>query len=188
MHYNLDKDENVLFKSNIKLKSMESIVEFILTTQKFIFIISNGFGNNNEIIVQEIPIKEVKIYNGLPQINRKGNLVEIFMINDDIELVFKSMFEAHKFMDIVYKLITNKSKFERGVAKVKGGVDVINETFNVDCVHSVGSVFNRVGRTLDTVNNTLNVVNNTLGSVNNTLDNVHKTADSFKKLGFGKKK
>ncbi|MBQ4541367.1 MAG: hypothetical protein IJA23_00795 [Clostridia bacterium] len=162
--YDLDEDEVVLYKGCVALKDQKGITELILTNKNFVFItkIKKLFAKD-EVVVDEFPTNEVKIYNGEYQVLKKGNIVEIYFLHDEIEFAFEIGNECRKFMNSVLKLLTSKNKFERVVDKTKEAIHCVDNSLGVDSVGIVKSV-----------------------ATNKTV--VGKIGGAIKHIGFGKKK
>ena len=52
--------------------------------------------------------------------------------------------DVNEFMNESQKLLTHKTIAEKGAQKVKDGINLVNETLNVDIVHSTGNLINNV--------------------------------------------
>ena len=137
-YYDLDEDEVVLYKGNVALKNQKGITELVLTNKNFVFItkIKKLFAKD-EVVVDEFPINEVKIYNGEYQVLKKGNVVEIYFFHNEIEFAFEAGNECRKFMNAALKLLTTKNKFERAVDKTKSAIQCVDTSLGVDSVGMV---------------------------------------------------
>ena len=116
----------------------------------------------DEIIdVEIIPVVDVKIYEGKPQIKTKGHLVEIYFVGKEKEFYFNSKQEMHKFIDESIKLITGKTKAERFADKIKDGINLTNNTLGVDIIDFTKNVVQNgtskiVNETVDRISDNVN--------------------------------
>ena len=80
-------------------------------------------------------------------------MVELYFFHDEVEFLFKSGSELHRFMNAALKLLTNKTKFERGAEKVKGAISIVDNSLGVNSVDACRNVAsfaaknNAVGKT-----------------------------------------
>lgn len=135
-NYKLREDEVVLYKGrayrNTKGRKM---AELLLTNLFFVLEEENNslVGEiNTEIFVY--PIEEIKIYKNKPQVIRKDTLIEVYAKGGEEYLEFLSKAEAKKFVDKAWEEITNKTKTQRRIDKVKETVDYVDETFGIDTI------------------------------------------------------
>jgi hypothetical protein len=165
-NYCLESNEVVLYKGNGIIKS-NSKSEGLLTniTHKEIMLTNiNIVGTlktkkmfaKEEVEITVFPVADIKIYNGVPQIKQDNYKVEIYLVDSEIILEFYSKSEVRKFINAVYEFITGKSISERGASKVKGAVNMVDDTLGIDSVGTiksvvengvVGSVFGGLGKT-----------------------------------------
>lgn len=132
-NYQLKENEVVLYKGNIILN--KNIWQLILTNLNLVFIDKSNEGQSNAEIYS---VNEIKVYENNPQIKTRGNIVEIYLLSTEKEFEFNKKSEMHKFLDNANKLLTGKSKFQRGVEKIKEGIDIIDNTFNVNSLQIAG--------------------------------------------------
>lgn len=128
-NYVLQSDECVLFKSNVTENGQDVLL--VLTNLNVIF------ANAEEGSAQYYAIDDIKIYNGAPQLKQKMSVVEMFFTNEEREVKFKNFFDAGKFVGEARKLITGKNAFERGMEKVKKGIETVDNTLGIDTVDAV---------------------------------------------------
>lgn len=132
-HYNLDEDEVPLYKGKVSFKGKSVESELVLTNKKFVFIsdIQNEF-MSDVVFVDEFLVGDVKQYQGNYQVIRKGNVVEIYFLHNEVEFVFEKSSECQKFMNEALKLLTGKNKFERGAEKFFKGKDCVDNSLHID--------------------------------------------------------
>lgn len=163
-YYDLAEDEVVLYKGSVLLKDKKGTTELVLTNINFVLITKiKKLLAKDEVVVDVYPTNEIKIYEGTPQVLKKGNLVELYFFHEETEFTFESGNECRKFMNAALKLLTHKNKFERAVDKTKGAIHCVDESLGVDSVGIVKSV-----------------------ATNKTV--VGKIGGAIKHIGFGKKK
>lgn len=162
-NYELSSDEVVLYKGDVKAVDGKDEIQLILTNLNIVFITTHKkiFGKE-EIVVDDYPVDEIKIYNGVPQLKPNGNIVEIYLLNDDKEVVFSTKREIRKFIDEATNLLTHKTKIERCAEKVKKTIDLVNDTFDTDIVGAVKTAVKDgvVGNAKKVVNTVTNTVTN----------------------------
>lgn len=131
-YYQLREDEVVLYKGKVVLYGKDT--QIVLTNHNIVFI------PESTAQTEIHSVEDIKIYKEQPQVKVKGNTVEIYFLTTEKEFKFKSIFEIPKFTNAVKNLLTGKTKTERGAEKVKKTINLVNETFNIDCVKGVGEI------------------------------------------------
>lgn len=142
-NYELKTDEVVLYKGDIMQRNTYTTSQIILTNYNIIF---DSDINQDVVVTESYPIEEVKMYNGEPQIKTKGNIVEIYFITTEKEFQFISKLELIKFINTAKKLLTGKSKFERGAEKYKKAMQSFNKAIDDE---TVASTKNAIGKVTD---------------------------------------
>ena len=132
-HYNLDEDEVPLYKGKVSFKGKSVETELVLTNKKIVFVstIQNEF-MLDVVSVDEFSVGDVKQYQGNYQVLRKGNMVEIYFLHNEVEFTFEKSGECQKFMNEVLKLLTGKNKFERSAEKFFKGKDCLDNSLHID--------------------------------------------------------
>lgn len=163
-HYVLDEDEVPLYKGKVERKEKSGETELVLTNKRFIFVTITQNEFMSEIVsVNEYSVSEVKEYKGIHQVLRKGNVVEIYFLHDEVEFAFEKGSECKKFISAALETLTSKNKFRRAVdkvSKVNAEREYLDETLHIDSV----------------------------GIVKNAAKGIGKTFGAIKNIGFGKKK
>lgn len=137
-YYDLAEDEVVLFKGKVVIQNKKNETELILTNKNFVFITTiKRLFSKDEISVDVFSVSEVKLFEGTYQVLKKGNLVEIYFLHDEIGFTFVKGSECREFMNAVLKLLTHKNKFERGAEKVLGAKDCVDKSLHIDSVGMV---------------------------------------------------
>ena len=162
-HYDLEEDEVVLYKGKVSLQNQKGITELILTNINFVLITKQKkLFSKEQVSVETYAVNEIKCYNGNPQVIKKGNLIELYFLNDETEFTFDSRNEARKFVNATLTLLTNKSAFERGAEKVKGTISTIDNTFGIDSMSITGNVIKNgvVGKTANVLGKGIKTISN----------------------------
>jgi len=138
-YYDLEENEVVLFKGEVELNNKKGLTEFILTNINFVFITKQKkLFSKPQINIETYQVNELKYYNGSPQVIKKGNLIELYFLNDEIEFRFDSRNEARKCVNAILNLLTDKTTFERTAEKVKNSISVVDKTFGIDSLKLTG--------------------------------------------------
>ena len=141
--YLLQSDEVVLYEEQVELKEINQKVNCILTNLFLVFEIQEkGIFRKIKTKIERYEVKNVKIYKDIPQVNQKGECVEIYFVEGKKELLFDKKNNAHKFTTKLLELITDKTKFERGAEKVKNTISVIDDTLGISVIGTVANVVN----------------------------------------------
>ena len=135
-HYTLREDEVLLYKGKVYRSTKgRKQVDVLLTNLCVALIVKyDALIDQKETEILTYPIEEIKVYKNKPQVNRKDAQVEIYAKSGEEYLEFLSKAEAKKFTDIVWEEITNKTKLQRKIDKVKETVDYVDESFGIDTV------------------------------------------------------
>lgn len=140
-NYSLEQNEVILYKGVIQYKQQENNTQLILTNLNIVVINKNLTEHSKiETIIETYPVNEIKMYQGVPQIKSNGTHVEIYLLNNELEFIFNSKIEQHKFISEATKLATGKTSAERSATKVKNAINLINDTFNTDIVKNTGNL------------------------------------------------
>lgn len=153
-HYDLEENEVVLYKGQVTKPKQKGSIQLILTNINFVLINKQKkLFSKEQINVDTYPISEIKYYNGLPQVLKKGNLIELYFLNEETEFTFESRNEARKFVNATLNLLTNKTTFERTAEKVKNTISVVDNTLGIDSMQITGNALKNgvVGKTTDIV-------------------------------------
>lgn len=178
-NYNLQPNEVIVFKGNCQLSKTDekilnsmidnSSIDLILTNLNLVFINkSKKMFSKEKIDVEIYPTSEIKIYNDAPQINQKNNIVEIFFSDSEKSIVFTTSHEARKFVGKALELLTGKNLSNRVSDKIKGSINLVDDTLGIKTVDTVknvvengvvGSIFGSLGKKVSPKSNkTANVL------------------------------
>lgn len=132
--YKLNETEVVLYKGDVVFSNSQTTVKLILTNQNIVFV------RNESDSVDVNSVDNIKVYKSVPQIITKGHNVELYLKDKEIEFSFVKKSELNKFKTAALELLTGKTKAERRADKVKGSIELINNTINVDIVKETGKL------------------------------------------------
>lgn len=139
--YSLQSDEAVLYKGRATFGNNKTSSELLLTNINIVVITKTKIlFSKEQVDLRSFPVKDMKVYNDVPQIKQHNCIVEIYLINTEITFNFYSKLEAYKFANAANKLLTGKSMSERGAEKVKGAVNLVDDAFGISTVGAIKSV------------------------------------------------
>lgn len=140
--YSLQSNESVLYKGNATIKDKKGKAELMLTNLNvvIVFTVKKGLFSKAEEFAEVYPVQEIKIYEGQPQLKQKGTALEIYFTNYELQIHFDSILEITKFKMAATKLLTGKSAQGRGAEKVKGTLNLINDTLGIDTAGTIKGV------------------------------------------------
>lgn len=144
-NYDLDESEVVLYKGEVVLPKEKGDTQLLLTNINFVLITKRKkLFQKEEVFVEIYPITEIKYYDGSPQIIRKGNLIEMYFLNDETEFTFESKGEARKFVTASLNLLAKKNTFtrvfENSVDAVKDTIKVVDDKLGINSVEIAKNV------------------------------------------------
>lgn len=143
-NYSLLPEETVLFQSKVQLGKKKDNIEFILTNLYLVFIkTTKKLFSNDSLEVSTIPVKEIKFYNGEPQIKHKDVQIDIYLTSNEIEIHFDSKLEAQRFLQVAMQLLTGKTIAQRGADKVKEAIGLVDNTLGISTVGTVKNVLEK---------------------------------------------
>jgi len=135
-NYVLGPDEALLFETEYY-----NDVRVALTNLNFIhFKKFKKFLSREQVVVAVFPKEELKVYKGVPQIKRKGKIIELYFTSGDAEVEFSSVSLAQKFERIFVNLVTDKSRAIRAAEKVRSAIDVVDTALGIYTVEAVKDV------------------------------------------------
>lgn len=177
--YSLQSNEAVLYKGEATFGSNRTRSELLLTNINIVVITkTKKLFSKEQVDLELFPVEEIKVYNDIPQIKQTDCKVEVYLTNTEITLSFDSKFAAHKFANAANKLITGKSMSERGAEKVKGAVNLVDNTLGISTVGTiksvvengvVGTVFGGLGKKVQAQAKSGNTLTDILSATKNVL-------------------
>lgn len=165
-NYNLESDEVPLYNVKVILVGKKENTELIVTNKNLVLITKyKKILSEDKIEVLKYPISTIKIYKGMPQIIKKENIAEIFLLDTEIEIGFASKSELHKFISVINHLITGESSVQRVAKKVKNAINIVNDTVGFNVIQTTTNL----------------LTNNIVGSVGGIIGKIAKTTTKNKK-------
>ena len=140
-HYTLQPDEAVLYRGEAQVKQVGKSckTDVLLTDKFFVFIMKQKkLFSKEEITVESFAVDTLKAHNGMPNIIRKDDLVELYFIGGEKFVTFPSKGEAKKFVSLALNFLTNKSALIRGIDKTKKTVSDVGDALGIDKEMAVG--------------------------------------------------
>ncbi|MBQ6323702.1 MAG: hypothetical protein IJI22_02595 [Bacilli bacterium] len=132
MNYEIGKDEVILYEGKVGFKKMGASTNFILTSKKMIFEKEKGLFKKEKEVLDVIELNKIKTYNNALQIKQKMTELEIQTEEQKLSLYFNGMIEAKKVMTKIINATTNTTVAKRGSEKVKGAIDLVDDTLGLD--------------------------------------------------------
>lgn len=127
----IDADEVILFEDDITNSDLNEF-HLILTSQKIIFEQKKGIIKQKNKIVDIIKLNEIKVYQDKIQVHQKGTTVNIQTIKNNINLSFCNILKANKFVTKIVDAISGTTITERGINKIKGAINTIDDILEID--------------------------------------------------------
>jgi hypothetical protein len=166
--YALQPNEVVLYRGGAAFGGAGLNSDVILTNINLVLTTkTKKMFSKEQININVFPVKSIKIYNSIPQIKQNGCKVEIFFSTSEIILSFDTWFEAHKFFNATYKLISGKSMSQLGADKVRGTVGLVDSALGIDTVGTIKNVMEK--GVIGTIFGGLGLINHGQGTGGSTL-------------------
>ena len=128
MNYSLESDEVILCEDVVEYKNNFNL---ILTSKKIII-------EKDKEIVDNINLEDIKIYND--KVHQNGCEVELQTVNKKITIVFSNMIKANKFTRLIIDTVTNTTMTKRGVKKINGAIDTVDDVLGIDTRGAIKNV------------------------------------------------
>ena len=134
--FEMSDDEVILYQGYVYCD--DETENLTLTSKKIVFEkeekVKTGFMKNekNTILVDQLILENIKQFNGNYLVNQKGSTVSIQSVNKDYSIIFEDMLKAKVFVTKVMDALTAKSLSQRGVDKVKGAIDTVDDILGFD--------------------------------------------------------
>ena len=140
-NYEYQKDEVMLCKCEAYRKRKKGDIYLLLTNKSLVLTtrIKELF-KEEEIYVEQYPIADIKMYEGIPQVKIKFPDVEIYTLNTVVEFSMFEKKEARQLVEQIYRLKTGKSLATRSADKVNGAIDTVNRALGIDTVSTVKEI------------------------------------------------
>lgn len=145
--YQFEEDEIVLFRARCVWDYTGSLLnryngEVILTNKNLVIyksFIKLFTKPENNIIVH--PISDITIYNDKPQVKVKLMTCELYVKNIGYRFNFSmALNDATKFSNAIMELLTGKTFTDRSAEKVKGTINLVDNTLGINSVETTVDV------------------------------------------------
>ena len=134
--FDMDDDEVILYQGYVYCN--DETENLTLTSKKLVLEkeekVKTGFmkSEKNTVIVDQLKLENIKQFNGSYLVNQKGSSVSIQSINNDYTIIFEDLIKAKVFVTKIMDALTSKSLSQRGVDKVKGAIDTVDDILGFD--------------------------------------------------------
>lgn len=136
--YSLQPNEVLLYEGHAcRTGDGEESVDLLLTNLNLVLI---SMQSQENVQVTAMPMNQIKVYEGVPQILQKGCDVHLFFIDGEVSLGFTDKNEMRKFISAVKTLLTGKSTVMRGAEKVNNAVGIVNSALGINTMDAVKGV------------------------------------------------
>lgn len=134
MEYEIDEDEVILYKgfAVYVVNSKKTNTNFTLTSKKMIFEQEKGVFKKTIELIDIVELSDLKIYNGEVQCKQKMTELQIQTKKKNFLIYLTGIFEAKKVNTLIINTITGTTVAKRGSNKVKDGLDLVDETLDMD--------------------------------------------------------
>lgn len=140
-NYSLKPDEVVLFEDDILIAGSKASSHLILTNINLVIISSaKKMFKKHEVSVFTVPVTDVKIYQGAPQVTQKKENITVYLTSCELNFSFLSTLKAVKFTGKITELITGKSAVARGSGKVKKAIGLVDDTLGINTMGTISGV------------------------------------------------
>lgn len=136
--YELKSNESIVYEGSGVDENLRKKVNIILTNLNLV-LTGNGI-RANSYDTKIIPVETIKEYNGDIQVKQNGLDTEIFFENGEQLISFPSKHDVRKFTDKIFEVYTGKKKSERGAAKVKNAIKLVDDTLGIDTLDTIKNV------------------------------------------------
>ena len=147
IEYRLQADEVQLYSGSVYCCDsngkaiVKNPVPFMLTNINLVFTFkTKKLFQKEETSIEILPISNIKMYNGMPQIKHDGHMVAIFLTTCEKYLSFESKVEARKFVSQTTNLLTGQTMIERGAGKLRDTLHLVDDTLGINTIDTVKNV------------------------------------------------
>ena len=121
-----------MYEGTVSSRDYKGSIIITLTSQKIVIEKETGVFKKVREVVDNIGLKNIKIYNGAAQVKQKISDVEIQTVEKNITVTFSGMIEARKFAGKLIDTVTGTTLAQRVSDKTKGAIDMVDDTLGVD--------------------------------------------------------
>jgi len=139
-HYTLQADEAVLFKGQANFDNHSQSSDVLLTNYNLVRITKEKTASHESIQVETFPVREVKVYNQVPQVKQLGGKVELYTLTRQMMIDFGNILIAYKFVGLMYDLLTGQTAAQRNAGKVREAMDVLDGALGIKTVDAVAGL------------------------------------------------
>lgn len=138
MDYKLDEDEVVLYEGEVHYPDKFSRVKYVLTSKKMVFIktitVSKGWfkGSETHTEVDIVNLSDIKVFNDQVQVKQVKNEIQVQTKDKNFSIFLSGIIEAKKVITKIIDATTNTTMAQRGSTKVKGAIDLVDDTLGLD--------------------------------------------------------
>ena len=138
MDYKLDEDEVVLYEGEVHYPDKFSRVKYVLTSKKMVFIktitVSRGWfkGSETHTEVDIVNLSDIKVFNDQVQVKQVKNEIQVQTKDKNFSIFLSGIIEAKKVITKIIDATTNTTMAQRGSTKVKGAIDLVDDTLGLD--------------------------------------------------------
>ena len=133
MNYEIGADEVILYEGKVGYQQKTLLLtDFILTSKKMIFENTKGVFKKEKVLVDQVNLDTIKIYNDEVQVKQKMDRIQIQTIDKNLTIYFSGLIEANKALTKIIDATTGTTVLKRGSNMVKGTLDLIDETLGLD--------------------------------------------------------
>ena len=136
-------NEVVLYEGSVMSNQHKGSVNLTLTSHQIIVEQEKGFFKKEIILLDTLPLADVKFYGDVAQINQKGASVEIQTKGKNVTFSFSGLIEARKFTGKAIDAVTGTTVAERSSEKVKEAFDIIDDTLKMDTRETLKSALSQ---------------------------------------------
>ena len=152
-NYKIEENEVVLLEDTVTYSDYNGNLQLTLTSNKIIIQkeVEKGIFKKTKTknVVDIINLSDIKIYNDKVQIKSKSSEVNIQTFSKNISITFSSILKANKFTTKVIDTITGTTATTRGVNKIKGAIDTVDDVLGIDTRDTLkGVIENGIAGTL----------------------------------------
>ena len=138
-NYILKADEVILYEHNVSSNNYKKIPLYITLTSQNIFL-EKVAKNGQRTFIESFALENIKFFNEKPQVEQKMGLVKIQTIEKNLEFDFGGLLEARKFTLKIVDLLTGTTFTKRCADKVKGAIDMVDDTLGLDVRDTIKGV------------------------------------------------
>ena len=130
--FSLGADEVILYEGSVKCTGIKGDAILTLTSERMIFEKEKGLFKKDKELVDIIFLDNIKIYNDVVQVAKKGSDITIQTVEKNVTISFSGMLEATKFAGKLVDTVTGTSLAKRGSNKVKNMFNIVDDTLGLD--------------------------------------------------------